>query len=134
MRLHIALTALTAFVAAGAAHLGEARAEDWKAAFEVNASQADDNLSIVFTPKEGYYVNSAYPMKVELKSDAVKLDKTSLGKKDANYKASGHEGKASLATFTVPAKGKGKVDGEYKLSICTKSGCSPPLKGTFASK
>ena len=125
---------LTAFALAGAASVGDAHAEDWKAAFEVDATQAKDALSIVFTPKKGYYVNSAYPMKVELTSEKVKLDKTKLGKKDAKYKPSGHDGKADLATFTVPAKGKGKVDGSYKLSICTKSGCSPPLKGTFASK
>lgn len=132
MKLPVLLTALVAFGAAST--FSEARAEDWKAAFEVEATQAKDALSIVFTPKKGYYVNSAYPMKVELKSDAVKLDKTKLGKKDAKYKPSGHDGKADLATFTVPAEGKGKVDGNYKLSICTKSGCSPPLKGTFASK
>lgn len=132
MKHHLLLSALlvAGFTAASDAEAGD----DWKAAFEVKAKQAGETLSISVTPKEGYYVNSLYPMKLELSSEEVKLAKAKLGKKDAKFEASELEGKAKLCTFEVGAKGKGKVDGTYKLSICTKSGCSPPLKGTFASK
>lgn len=132
MKLHLLLAA---FTLVGLASMPEAQAqEDWKAAFEVSAKQGTKSLAIAVTPKKGFYVNSAYPLTLKLASESVKLGKDKLGKKDAKFEASGLEGKAKLATFEVSAEGKGKVNGSYKLSICTKSGCSPPLKGTFASK
>ncbi len=132
MKLHLLLAA---FTLAAVAWGSEAHAqENWKAAFEVSAKQGDKSLAIAVTPKKGFYVNSAYPLTLKLASESVKLKKDKLGKKDAEFEASGLEGKAKLATFKVSCEGKGKVDGSYKLSICTKSGCSPPLKGTFTSK
>ena len=108
--------------------------EDWHKTFEVEAVRSDDRLTIVVRPNAGYYVNSAYPMTMELQSTSVELGQKSLRRSDFTFEAAKLEGKALKATAAVVAKGEGKVDGAYKLSICTASGCSPPLKGSVSTK
>lgn len=113
---------------------GMASAEDWAAAFTVSASHDDVGLQIQVVAKPGYYVNSAFPLKLDLTPAGVTLAKAALTRADARFTSAGKEGKAKRADFTVSTAGSGRVEGRYKLSICTDEGCSPPLKGAFATE
>lgn len=142
MKLYSSLTAVFAggLVAAAVAlttfssNPAEAGDNEWEGTYSVDTTRADKTLKVVFKAQKGYYVNSAFPMTVELKSESVDLAKKKLGKKDGEWKASGKDGKALEVTFAVPATGKGAIDGAYRVVICTDKSCSAPLKGTFAAK
>ena len=123
-----------ALAAALIAAPGLARAEDWAAAFTLSADHAGGALQIQVVAKPGYYVNSAFPLKLDLSPTGATLAKAALTRADARFTSAGKEGKATRADFTVGTQGAGRVDGRYKLSICTDEGCSPPLKGAFATE
>lgn len=111
-----------------------AQAEDWGAAYGFKASSEGEILQLVLTPKSGFYINTAYPTKLTLQSSQVALASKTLTKAQANFEPAGHPGKAKKASFRVAAKGDGPVTVGYKISICTLTGCSPPLKGSFRAE
>jgi len=111
-----------------------ALAEDWGAAYSFQAISEGDSLRFVLTPKPGFYVNTAYPTKLTLESSQVALASRTLTKKQASFEPAGHPGKAKKATLRVGAEGDGLVKVRYKISICTLTGCSPPLKGSLNVK
>jgi len=132
MRLALAAAAL---LLVGTTQLSDASAENWQDHFSVNAKTASGKLSITVAAKDGWWVNTKYPMKLTLTApDGVTLGKTELRLADATFSGTEHEGKAKTATFSVSASGGKSVDGAYKLVVCSENNCSPPVKGTFASK
>lgn len=113
---------------------GAAQAEDWRNAFQFESRPQAQGLALVLTAKPGYYVNSAYPIKLRLSAPGLDLSKAELRKADAEFVSAGHSGKAKKATFTVKVVGDGLVQVAYKISICTMDGCSPPMKGNFSAR
>ncbi len=111
-----------------------AHAEDWGAAYTFEATSDGDTLRFVLTPKPGFYVNTAYPTKLTLESPHVALASKTVTKRQGSFEPAGHPGKAKKASFRVGAKGDGLVKVRYKISICTLTGCSPPLKGGLSVK
>ena len=88
-------------------------------------------VSITIKGKDAaVYINTDYSLKCDLKvADGGKVEKTQVVKADASFEASGKEGKAKSATFTVTADKA--VSGECKLVACSDSACSSPFKQAF---
>lgn len=132
--MRLALAAAAALLAAST-QLSDASAENWADHFSVSAKTSSGKLNIVVAAKDGWFVNTEYPMKLKLTApDGVTLGKTELKKSDATFSGTEHEGKAKTASFSVSATGSGAVDGNYKLVVCSENNCSPPVKGSFTSK
>lgn len=79
---------------------------------------------------DAVYVNTDYNIKCDLKiADGGTLEKAQVTKSDARFEASGKEGKAKSATFTVGADKA--VSGSCKMVVCTDSSCSNPFSVAF---
>lgn len=131
MRLAAAQTALclAAFCIPALCQVSDASAdEDWQGRFAISAKKADGKVSITVQPKDGWYVNTEYALKLNL-NEAASCEKSELTKDDAKFEGTDKPGKAKKATFSV--KCTGAVEGKYKLVICSDDNCSPPIKGTF---
>lgn len=100
--------------------------EDWAKHLEVKAVSKDGTVKITAEGKDGWFVNTQFPFKFTLKG----ADKAELGKADAKLEGE-KDGKAKKAV--VESKAAGKVEGTYKIVVCSADACSPPIKGTFAS-
>ena len=125
MRLALAATAL---LFAGLCQVADARAdEDWSSHLKVSAVSKDGKVKVVAEGADGWFVNTAFNFKVAF----VKGAKGELTKADAKLEGE-KDGKAKRAVFET--KADGKVEGTYKIVICSPSACSPPLKGNFASQ
>lgn len=126
MRLAAALTALTL---AAISQVSDASAdEDWNARFGITAKATKGEVAIQIQPKDGWYVNTEYALKIKLK-DGASCEKAELTKDDAKFEGTDKPGKAKKASFKV--KCTGNVEGSYKLVICSDDNCSPPIKGDF---
>jgi hypothetical protein len=124
MKLALAAAAL---LIAGLHQVSDARAdENWTSHLKVSAVSKGGKVRIVAEGADGWFVNTAFPMKLTL----VGAEKTELGKADAKLEGE-KDGKAKRAVFET--KAAGKVEGTYKIVICSPNACSPPLKGSFAS-
>jgi hypothetical protein len=126
MRLALAAAAL---LFAGLCQVSDARAdEDWASHLKVSAVSKDGKVTIVAEGADGWFVNTQFPFKLlGLKG----TDKPELTKADAKLEGE-KDGKAKRAVFET--KATGKVEGTYKIVVCSPNACSPPLKGSFASK
>jgi hypothetical protein len=100
--------------------------EDWAKHLKVSATSKGGTVRIVAEGNDGWFVNTQFPFKLTLKG----ADKPELGKGDAKLEGE-KDGKAKRAVFE--AKADGKVEGTYKIVVCSANACSPPLKGSFAS-
>ena len=124
MRLALAAAAL---LFAGFCQVSDARAdEDWTSHLKISATSKGGKVRIVAEGGDGWYVNTQFPLKINLtgaeKGELTKADAKLEGEKD---------GKAKRAVFET--KAAGKVEGSYKIVICSANACSPPLKGSFSS-
>src|SRR5688572_5881416 len=121
--------------------LSDVRAdEDWSSKYTVTASAkkgADGKVTIEVKGKDGWYINTSYPMKITLSPpDGVTIDKKEIGKDAIEFVGTEMEGKAKLARASVAAKSTAPskpVEGSYKLVVCSPNSCSPPLKGNFSA-
>ena len=136
--MKLATFAAAALLLAGIHQASDAGAdENWNDHLKVSAQAKGGELRVVLEGADGWFVNTQFPgLKVSIKApDGVTLDKTDLGKDDAKLEGTEHEGKAKRATFTVKFKGNAKsLEGSYKTVICSPNACSPPIKGTWATK
>ena len=125
MRLALAAAAL---LLAGFCQVSDARAEEnWSSHLKVSAVSKGGKVKIVAEGADGWFVNTEFPFKL---TGIKGADKTELTKADAKLEGE-KEGKAKRAVFE--AKAAGKVEGTYKIVICSPNACSPPLKGSFSS-
>ena len=124
--MKIALAALAlAFV--GLTQVSPAGAEeDWAKHLVVKAVTKAGVVTITAEGNDGWSLNTQFPFKLTLKG----AEKAELSKADAKLEGE-HDGKAKKATFE--SKAAGKVEGTYKMVVCSANACSPPIKGTFAS-
>ena len=126
MRLALATAAL---LLTGLVQVSDAGAEEnWASHLKVSAVSKDGKVQVVAEGKDGWSINTAFPMKITLSN----AEKAELGKGDAKLEGEA-EGKAKRAVFETKAKGKGQVAGTYKIVVCSKDACSPPIKGNFTS-
>lgn len=129
MKIGFALVALAlTSLGLGASPASNAEAGDDPASnVTLAATRAAGKVSIKLTPAASWYINSDYPIKCTLTIAAGgTLEKAELVKADATFTASGKEGKAKDASFSVGADKE--VSGECKLVICSDTSCSPPFK------
>ena len=82
---------------------------------------AQGKFALQIIPAEGFKVSREAPMKIKLKSEGLKLEKSKLGQKDAGDK------KAKSPKFNVgfgaPSSGKQSVDAHAVFFICNETIC-----------
>jgi hypothetical protein len=71
--------------------------------------------------KEGAHVSAEAPLKIELKSSGVKLDKTALANADAIDAKSGHP--RFEVPFVADQKGSQQIDANLTFFVCTDKWC-----------
>lgn len=81
-------------------------------------------LVLAIQPKGGAHISDEAPLKVELASTRLKLDKQKLSRPDA---APGPTPRFEVA-FTGEAAGKGSVDAKVTFFLCTEKICSKQQK------
>ena len=129
MRFALAAAALALV---GVSAVSDASAENFTDHFTVVAKNDGGKLTVDIASKDGWYVNTEYPMKLTLTApDGVKLGKSELKKEDAKLEGTEKKGKAKKASFSTTASADKPVSGKYKIVVCSDKTCSPPLKGEF---
>jgi hypothetical protein len=123
------LAAVLAFTACGAAI---AKDVDPGTLYEVTTRGSTEKLKpgetgsfvLQITPKPGAHVSDEAPLRLELKGQNVKVEKTKLTLADSVAKPN--------PRFEVPVKaeaaGKGSVDGKLIFFICTETLCARQQK------
>ena len=88
--------------------LSDVQADDWNNHYTVTASAkkgADGKVTIEVKGKDGWYINTSYPMKITLTPpDGVTIDKKEIGKDSIEFVGTELEGKAKVARATVSAR------------------------------
>jgi hypothetical protein len=108
--------------------------DDFSGSATVTATQNGKKVDILIKPsKDKLFINSEYPIKVTLSGkNGGSVSKATLGKDDATYVPSDHDGKAKSVSFSVDAPSG--LSGEAKLVVCSLDGCGNPTKFPFETK
>lgn len=144
MRLALALTAALGLAGLSlfALPAPEVQAQDtasFKDKFGITVTRADGKLLIAIDGKvvkdaagkdQQWYVNRDYP--IRLKVSNAKVAKPELVKEDATFEGTEEAGKAKKAKFATAVTDATLSKIDYKLVVCSKSSCSPPIIGTVA--